>query len=372
MNSSVARDPVLLVTSGPLSGQRHPVRLGLSAIGRDTDADIRLPDEDVSRRHAQIERDTVRLLVRDVGSRNGTWVNGSRISKPCVLTLGDELRIGSTSLRLEGTDGGRTSPAVDRPGPLYPTMVSRSSSPVADHRGRVSLGRIAWVGGLVYVLLALLGVVTQQLTDWTGYGPWIAVPLGALAAALLEVVREALQRGRSTPGVEERGPSSPRRTSAGVAVVVTVLLLGGAGAAAAYGIATLSAYISGNQVGAERLVADVKNSSKGVTTTVTSVEHTADFTRVRITVHNGLDDTIRLGLWENATMSDPEITLEADSSRSSWADTIAPRQNRSGTIVFPGHLTVEPTTATLAFAHVFGSLDGPQSIVVDGLALGPA
>ena len=58
--------------------------------------------------------------------------------------------------------------------------------------------------------------------------------------------------------------------------------------------------------------------------------------------------------------------------RSSWNQTIAPGQTRSGVLVFPGHLGIGETTASLAFATVFEQgFDGPTSIVVDGLVLAP-
>lgn len=235
----------------------------------------------------------------------------------------------------------------------------------------MSLARVAWVGALVYVLLALAGFVTQWLTDWTGFGPWLAVPLGAVIAGLVEVLREVLQRRGEAGGPAER--TSPQRGApAGVAVLITLLLLGGGGLAAAYGIATLSAFITGNQSGTERLAAQAEDAADGITTAVTSVEHTADFTRVRITVRNRLPNTVSLPLYGNATLSDDAVTLEADAFRSTWSETIAPGQRRTGVLVFPGHLADGATSATLAFATVFEQgFEGPSSIVVDGIELRP-
>jgi pSer/pThr/pTyr-binding forkhead associated (FHA) protein len=51
-------------------------------------------DRLVSRRHAEIEREHGQYVLRDCGSRNGTFVNGQRISEPHILRDGDEIQIG--------------------------------------------------------------------------------------------------------------------------------------------------------------------------------------------------------------------------------------------------------------------------------------
>jgi pSer/pThr/pTyr-binding forkhead associated (FHA) protein len=75
--------------------QRWPVLLG-----RGEKADIRLDDRWVSRQHCQIcERNGV-LLVKDLGSRHGTWLNHHRVDE-AELHPGDELAVGITTLRVD-------------------------------------------------------------------------------------------------------------------------------------------------------------------------------------------------------------------------------------------------------------------------------
>jgi diguanylate cyclase (GGDEF)-like protein len=62
--------------------------------GRDATANLRLHDSSVSRRHAEFERDQIGYLVRDLGSTNGTHVNGELVSRQ-RLQSGDTLRLGS-------------------------------------------------------------------------------------------------------------------------------------------------------------------------------------------------------------------------------------------------------------------------------------
>lgn len=77
-----------------LEGQhgRHALS-GTTVLGRGEDVDLQLNDTGISRRHAQIDGDT----VKDLGSTNGTWVNGSRITT-ATLHDGDVLRLGTTEL----------------------------------------------------------------------------------------------------------------------------------------------------------------------------------------------------------------------------------------------------------------------------------
>lgn len=70
-------------------------------IGRDA-ADILVADERVSRQHAQISvGGDGRLELSDLGSSNGTEVNGQQVMSPVTLRHGDTIRVGSTDLKVE-------------------------------------------------------------------------------------------------------------------------------------------------------------------------------------------------------------------------------------------------------------------------------
>lgn len=87
----------------------HALEPGIHTIGRGAQAAIKLPDASVSRDHASIEVDSGQVIVRDLGSRNGTWVNGLRLgaNEPLPLRDGDELRFGAVNLRaIDPTRGG--------------------------------------------------------------------------------------------------------------------------------------------------------------------------------------------------------------------------------------------------------------------------
>jgi S1-C subfamily serine protease len=96
----------LRVLAGNASGTEIPLE-GEFLIGRAAPGEGRLGDDrEISRNHARISRGPDgRLLVEDLGSRNGTEVNGTRITEPQALTAGDTIKVGATTLQLLDSEG---------------------------------------------------------------------------------------------------------------------------------------------------------------------------------------------------------------------------------------------------------------------------
>ncbi|MBN2344613.1 MAG: FHA domain-containing protein [Deltaproteobacteria bacterium] len=95
-------DPALVVLSGPGKASRFviPPAPSICCIGRSRQADIRLDDNDVSRRHAEVIYENGSITVRDLGSRNGILCNGES-AQSVVLTQGSAITLGNTTLALE-------------------------------------------------------------------------------------------------------------------------------------------------------------------------------------------------------------------------------------------------------------------------------
>lgn len=72
-----------------------------TVIGRSPEADIVVPEPLASRRHAAVSRDSWGYAVIDLGSRNGTLVNGTPVSAPRRLRNGDVIQVGTTVLRFD-------------------------------------------------------------------------------------------------------------------------------------------------------------------------------------------------------------------------------------------------------------------------------
>jgi len=86
--------PRLLMQGGQLKGSEYVLSKASTSIGRAPDSDIVVDDRLASRRHARVEREHGQSVITDCGSRNGTFLNGQRISEPHVLRDGDEVQIG--------------------------------------------------------------------------------------------------------------------------------------------------------------------------------------------------------------------------------------------------------------------------------------
>jgi hypothetical protein len=78
-------------------GRVYPLSIGSTVIGRGDQANLRLPDVGISRRHARIDFDGAQVVLTDLGSTNGTMVNGQRVSA-VGLNPGDMIQIGTTTL----------------------------------------------------------------------------------------------------------------------------------------------------------------------------------------------------------------------------------------------------------------------------------
>jgi hypothetical protein len=81
-------------------GQRHPITRDVTRIGRLSDCPIQISDPQSSRHHAEIRAVAEGFRLVDLGSTNGTFVNGTAITDH-LLADGDEIRIGTTVLRYE-------------------------------------------------------------------------------------------------------------------------------------------------------------------------------------------------------------------------------------------------------------------------------
>ncbi len=138
----------LVVQAGNQQGQVFELVRDFATIGRDARCDVRLADTAASRQHCQVRRDPSGWVVQDLGSTNGTFVNGQRISGAQLVRPGDTIGVGKTVLRLE------ESPAVPPPPVAGPSMPAQAAPPPSGSN------TLLWVlfGGLV-ILLLLGGII---------------------------------------------------------------------------------------------------------------------------------------------------------------------------------------------------------------------
>jgi pSer/pThr/pTyr-binding forkhead associated (FHA) protein len=88
------------VKSDTLAGQRYPLDRP-RVIGRSDDADIIIDDGYASEFHVRVGVQEREVMLNDVGSTNGTYLNGRRVSVPTVIGKGDSIQIGKTIFEVQ-------------------------------------------------------------------------------------------------------------------------------------------------------------------------------------------------------------------------------------------------------------------------------
>ena len=105
LRPAARRRAAAAATSGWSPATAAPTRcqMGSTVIGRGDQANLRLPDVGISRRHARLDFDGGQVVLTDLGSTNGTMVNGQRVSA-VALNPGDMIQLGTTTLtfRVDG------------------------------------------------------------------------------------------------------------------------------------------------------------------------------------------------------------------------------------------------------------------------------
>lgn len=142
-----------------LRGMTLQVRDGRSIVGRATASQIHIDHPDVSRAHAAVVHRPGRTTVEDLGSRNGTVVNGNPADQPCELHHGDQVRFGSVVTVFEDLAGPEPATGVfdtaQAAGGSGPGPGAQAPDPGGAPRFDVDEQRAEWisnVGGDQYVM----------------------------------------------------------------------------------------------------------------------------------------------------------------------------------------------------------------------------
>lgn len=148
--------PKLYILRGDSAGKTHSLKFK-TRIGRESDNDIVIVDPRISRYHFQISFEDGKWLLSDLGSVNGTYINGMLVSVPQALSHGDQIQLGETILVYR-------DPTVEKDTPFDPseTVHGRTAASPDVPQPTVSRKRMVWiVGGLILILiLALAGLIT--------------------------------------------------------------------------------------------------------------------------------------------------------------------------------------------------------------------
>ncbi len=168
----------LTVQRGPQRGQRFSVTKDSIVIGRVAGSDVVISDPEVSRRHASITWEGGQPVIKDLGSTNGTFVNGVRVAGPRALSDGDTIGLGKVQLTFQcpAIAGARPTLARAAPPPAY---VPSPAPSVEAGRGP---------GGFSWVALGLFGLGVILVLAAAAIGAYFLTKQGEKVAGAPMVV----------------------------------------------------------------------------------------------------------------------------------------------------------------------------------------
>jgi FHA domain-containing protein len=204
-------DASLVIHEGAGAGSEHPVG-GELILGREpASADLVIEDPGVSRRHARIRTGNGSVLVEDLGSSNGTFVNGERISSPVELALEDEVQLGGTVLSIEGADATTAlippgaDPTAQHPGPAPAPAQPPPASGPAPKRLAPHPSERGNAPALVAVFLGPLSILLLLFSSGAAFFVSLPCAIGAIVLGTIGMRNVDLGQADSHRGLAHIG-----------------------------------------------------------------------------------------------------------------------------------------------------------------------
>jgi transcriptional regulator with GAF, ATPase, and Fis domain len=183
-------NPKLVAIAGPWKGSSFSLSEGIHVVGREADSQIRLDESAVSRHHCEVSRVGNRCTVRDLSSRNHTFVNGRPVTE-MEIALGDEVEIGTSTFLFTASESVELRPEES----IYLSSeddVTLTSSP----RTTADLRTLLRVSTLLHSIRGLHDARGQPARD-------------ALARVLLRLLLESFPAGSGAILLDEGVPGDP-------------------------------------------------------------------------------------------------------------------------------------------------------------------
>ena len=196
----------LIMRSGPTPGASFILEGDQLTIGRDATNEIVINDAEISRRHARLTFQGGKYVLEDLGSTNGTFVNGQRLAGPRVLKAGEVVQFGEQIMlvfEVTSMDAGATMvsprasaavPSAPRPAvqaappPLAPAeyvgSVPASPAPVAAASARKTNLTPIIIGVVVFLMLCCCVAVFVWVDADATHARWCTFPFSIIAQIL--------------------------------------------------------------------------------------------------------------------------------------------------------------------------------------------
>jgi pSer/pThr/pTyr-binding forkhead associated (FHA) protein len=218
----------VVIQQGAETGREHPVD-GELTVGREQGAGLVIDDPGISRLHARFTAERGAVAVEDLGSSNGTFVNGERISGPIELGAGDEVQLGGTVLSIEGSDAATAlippgaDPTAEHPGPAPPAPALAQPPPAGRPAPRRLAPHPSERGNIPALAAVFLGPLSILLLLFSsGAAFFVSLPCGIAAIVLGTIGMRNVDRGRAD---SHRGLAHIGRITGVIGVILSVLAL---------------------------------------------------------------------------------------------------------------------------------------------------
>ena len=178
-----------VMRSGPTPGATYSLEGDQLTIGRDSSNDVAINDAEISRKHARLTFQGGKYVLEDLGSTNGTFVNGQRLAAPAVLKAGDVVSLGEQIVLMYdalSVDAGATvissrksasAPVMPPPAPVQavaPPPQNNYSTPLTPAR-KSNLTPILIAVGVLLLICVCVGAVwyIDQNYLWCTFFPFL-------------------------------------------------------------------------------------------------------------------------------------------------------------------------------------------------------
>ncbi len=236
-------ETLLVIREGVEAGREIPLE-GSLTVGRADEADLVLDDQGISRTHARLTADPAGPLIEDLGSSNGTFVNGQRVVGAHRLTEGDEIQMGAAVVEVVGgsgetqvmaPDAGATEahPPPPAAAPIPPPAPRAAPAPIPPPPRREPIPQPQpaapaqgdavndWnLPALAAIVLGPLSILLIVFSSGSGF--YAALPVAICGIALGTIGRNKVDRGESA---RFRGLASAGRTFGIVGTILASIIL---------------------------------------------------------------------------------------------------------------------------------------------------
>ncbi|MFC2030231.1 FHA domain-containing protein [Chloroflexota bacterium] len=185
----------LVARAGPQAGMQFPVDRPSVRIGRGSGSEIVLQDTQISRQHAEISQQGDQFFIRDLGSTNGTFVNGQRVTQLHPLHPGDQVQVGDTVFACESVPFGAAAA-----GPVTTDWEASLMDDQDAAGGGRQRGLIYTLVAVAAVLLIAAAVVAYLVLKPSEPEPVSGIVPGAATSAIEVVPTYTLETGESGEG----------------------------------------------------------------------------------------------------------------------------------------------------------------------------